>query len=507
MDELQTREMLVRVTDQDAREVSGIAVPYEVVSHGEMFARDAVTLDGNPKLFWQHAEPIGKIMAGRHTPDGFEITARLSETPRGNEAYTLLKDGVIDRFSVGFEMRDAEQKDGVRVVTDAYVREVSLVAFPWYGDAVVSEVRDVEGVESDSKISTSANKMEMKSMDEINPMLSELAEVRESVALFEREIAEIKREATPAVDTRSAAEFVKAVAKGDEAAVRAYTGATTAESVTTPIDRDLVAIVEKSNPLSTVFATGVTPATGLTIDFARLNSVTDGTAVQAAEGDDLGYYEIDIVADSVAVKTIGNHASMSRQTIDRSTVNFLDTTLRGQAVGLGNKLHAELVAAYKTVHAAQVTAGNTVTIEATSATYNDFLGGIIDAAGEFDTIGLPIEAILVDVVTFKEIAALQGSDGRPVMLVGGAGVNNVGSVNVPGLTGQIAGIPVIADSALDSDKSECAFVNGAALRQYTSAALRLSGVDDVALTNSFSLSTYSAVADELPAAILPIVRA
>jgi HK97 family phage prohead protease len=499
---LETREMQVRF-NAETREVTGLAVPYEQVSNGEMFARDAVTLEDNAKLFWQHKEPIGKILSGRHTADGFEITARISETARGDEAYTLLRDGVVDRFSVGFEMRDAEMRDGVRVVTDAFCREVSIVAFPWYSGAVIAEVREED---SDRESPDSATLMEEK-MEDITPVLSDLAEVRESVALVEREMAELKREAVPAVDTRSAGQFLKAIAKGDEAAVRAYTGATTAESVTTPIDRDLVALVQAANPLSSVFASGVTPVDGLTIDFARLASVTDGTAVQAAEGDDLGYYEIDIETDNVAIKTVGNYAQISRQVIDRSTVNYLDTMLRGQAIGLGNKLHAELVAAYKTVHAAQVTASNTVTIEATSATYNDFLGGIVDAAGKFDLIGLPLEAMIVDTATFKEIAALQGSDGRPVLLVDGAGVNNIGAVNVAGLRGQIAGITVIADSSLDAvNKDECAFVNGAALRQYQSAALRLSGSNEINLTNAYSISTYTAVADELPKAIVPIVR-
>lgn len=500
---MEQREMVVRF-NADTREVTGLAVPYEQVANGEMFARDAVTLEDSAKLFWQHKEPIGKILSGRHTPEGFEITARISETARGDEAYTLLKDGVVDRFSVGFEMRDAEMRDGVRVVTDAFVRETSIVAFPWYDGAKIAEVREET---SDPEIRDSALVMEEK-MEDITPVLSDLAEVRESVALVERELADMKRDAVPAVDHRSAGEFLKAIAKGDEAAIRVYAGATTAESVTTPIDRDLIRLVQASNPLSTVFATGATPADGLSIDFARLASVTDGTAVQAAEGDDLGYYEIDLETDSVAIKTIGNYAQISRQVIDRSTVNYLDTMLRGQAIGLGNKLHAELVAAYKTVHAAQVTAGNTVTIEATSATYNDFLGGIVDAAGKFDALGLPLEAILVDTATFKEIAALQGSDGRPVLLVDGAGVNNVGGVNVAGLRGQIAGITVIADSSLDAvNKDECAFVNGQALRQYQSGALRLSGSNEINLTNTYSISTYAAVADEIPAAIVPIVRA
>jgi hypothetical protein len=103
--------------------------------------------------------------------------------------------------------------------------------------------------------------------------------------------------------------------------------------------------------------------------------------------------------------------------------------------------------------------------------------------------------------------ALQGSDGRPVLLVDGQGVNNVGTISPTGLGGTFAGIRVVAVSQLNTNKSQCAFVNGAALRQYTSAALRLESDNAINLSNSYSLSSFVATADEYPTAICGIVRA
>ena len=54
MEQFETREMEFRLTDKDKREVAGLAVPYEQLAHGEMFARDSVTLDPEAKLMWQH---------------------------------------------------------------------------------------------------------------------------------------------------------------------------------------------------------------------------------------------------------------------------------------------------------------------------------------------------------------------------------------------------------------------------------------------------------------------
>jgi len=502
---VETRDMEFRVVDREKREVAGIAVPYDTINNGEMFARDSVTLDPEAKLMWQHdqREPIGRITEGRHTEAGFEIRATISETQRGLDAITLLDDGVINKFSVGFVMRDSKVDDNRnRIVTDAFVREVSLVSFPWYSDASVTEVREDD---TDPEIPDSAPIKE-ETVEEITPTDSGLAEVRESIQVLEREIASITSLPAPAVDSRSAGEFMQALARGDENAVRAYTGATTGDSIVTPFDRDLVRIIEDAAPLRQVFSTGVTPAEGMQIVFAQLKAIVDGTATQQNQGDDLGYYEVQLETKSVAIKTIGNYVELSIQSILRSTIDFLNTSLRGQAIALGNRLNVEMRAQYQATVAAQITANNKVTI-ATSATYNNWLAGITDAAAKFAAIGLPIETLVVDTATFKELMALQGSDGRPVFLVDGSGVNNVGSISPSGLGGQFAGIRVVADTGLNVNKSQCAFVNSAALRQYTSANLRLESDNAINMSSAYSLGVFTAVADEIPAAIVGIVRA
>ena len=502
-DSLEIREMDVRF-DAATREVTGMAVPYGQVSNGEVFQRGAVTLDAEAKLFWQHKEPIGKIVAGEQTDAGFMVRATISETALGQDVHTLLRDGVINKMSVGFVMRDAQVVDGVRQVTDALVREVSLVPFPWYEGASVTAVRD----EPESEIPASAeNKGDIVDPEETTPDSSELAEVREAVEVMQRELVVLRSsESAPVTDHRSAGEFMQALAKGDEMAIRAYTGANTGDTVTTPIDRDLTRIIENAAPLRQVFGTGDTPADGMAIYFAQLKGITDGTAAQAAEGDDLGYYEVQLESKNVSLKTIGNYIQLSIQSILRSTVDYLNTSLRGQAIALGNKLNAELIAQYQTTVAAQIVAANKVTIKATSATYNDWLAGITDAAVKFATLGLPIEYLICDTVTFKELMALQGGDGRPVLLVDGNGTNNIGTISPTGLGGNLAGIRVIAVSQLNVNKSQCAFVNSAALRQYTSANLRLETDNAINLSNAYSLATFTAVADEYPSAIVGIVR-
>ena len=507
MESMETREQKVELRyDTTTRQLSGIAVPYGEVSpsYNERFAPGSVTLDPNALLLWQHdrTEPVGKIISGADREDGFHFESFISDTARGRDSATLAADGVLS-LSVGFVMRDSAVVDGVTEVRDALVKEISLVSFAAYPSAIVTEVRDeqTEPEVPDSEISKE------QTVDETTINASDLSEVREAIQHLEREVAGITSTEVATIDNRTAGEFMRSLAAGDELAIRAYSGANTGDSVTTPIDRDLTRIVENAAPLRQVFGTGVTPPTGMTINFAQLKGITDGTAAQAAEGDDLGYYEVQLESKNVAVKTLGNFAQLSLQSILRSSVSYLDTVLRGQAIALGNKLNDELIAQYKTTVAAQITANNKVSIAATGATYNTWLGAITDAAVKFATLGLPITDLIVDTVTFKELMALQGSDGRPVLLVDGQGVNNVGTISPTGLGGTFAGIRVVAVSQLNTNKSQCAFVNGAALRQYTSAALRLESDNAINLSNSYSLSSFVATADEYPTAICGIVRA
>jgi len=59
------------------------------------------------------------------------------------------------------------------------------------------------------------------------------------------------------------------------------------------------------------------------------------------------------------------------------------------------------------------------------------------------------------------------TDGRPVVLQDGAGVNNIGSANLPGLSGRLLGLPVVVDPAMTANK--CYMANSAAIQTFESA--------------------------------------
>jgi phage head maturation protease len=62
---------------------------------------------------------------------------------KAEEAYLLLKAGVLDAMSIGYDVRaDRIARDGARELLDVEIWEVSLVTFPANPMAIVERVKD-----------------------------------------------------------------------------------------------------------------------------------------------------------------------------------------------------------------------------------------------------------------------------------------------------------------------------------------------------------------------------
>lgn len=143
----------------DGRTVVGVAMPFDTpaeIREGvdrfvEVFRRGAFEKTirergDRVKALAQHdarALPLGRATKLTEDARGLQAEIRISRTRAGDEALTLVKDGALDSFSIGFSpVRDQWSNDGSKVERlEVSLREVSLVAFPAYEDARVLAVR------------------------------------------------------------------------------------------------------------------------------------------------------------------------------------------------------------------------------------------------------------------------------------------------------------------------------------------------------------------------------
>jgi HK97 family phage prohead protease len=90
------------------------------------------------KILWQHFRdtPIGKPLRLTETAEGLEIVGRISATAQGKDAMTLLRDGVVDELSIGFDAikwsmdhPTRASDEPLRRITELRLWEVSLVTW------------------------------------------------------------------------------------------------------------------------------------------------------------------------------------------------------------------------------------------------------------------------------------------------------------------------------------------------------------------------------------------
>ena len=348
MSEMETRDFEVRL-NADTREVTGIAVPYGQVAdigmYREQFVPGAIRSVEDVKLFWQHSEPIGKIVEGRDTADGFEIRATISKTARGDEAYTLLKDNVINKFSVGFVPVEQTRDGDLVTRTLVDLKEVSLVSFPAFSGASVAEVREenpvIEVVADSTPIVKEPSMSENMELD-VRAVQDEVAEIRR-----ELELVKTPSISVPTFETkfRSQGEYAKALVSGDSDAVELFRAATSADAALRPAFVGFVNnLINTGRPTLNAFSVSALPSTGLTIEYAKVNTNTIAVGKQTTENTALTEGQVALSTVSVSVNTYGGFTKISKQAIERSTVNYLDVAFQAMSLAYAKKMNTEFIA-------------------------------------------------------------------------------------------------------------------------------------------------------------------
>jgi hypothetical protein len=119
--------------DHGARLISGVAAPYGMVAKRAFrrwsFGPGCLALWHPVWLLRDHdwSQSVGLVVDVRETVEGLILTARVDETPRGDRSLAVAGRSGL---SVNVEGYEVDHVDGVCLITQATVKEVSLVARP-----------------------------------------------------------------------------------------------------------------------------------------------------------------------------------------------------------------------------------------------------------------------------------------------------------------------------------------------------------------------------------------
>lgn len=501
-------EFEVRMSDTDEGIIEGYAVPWdETISVGgykERFNRGAIESVEDVKLKMGHEGlPIGKVIRGQDTDNGFLIQAKLSDTPRANEVRTLLKDGVLNKFSVGFAPV-SDERDGDTVVrTKVSLKEISVVEQPAYSNAQILAVRD------DSEILDKGD----EKMSEDN---NELVELRDGLDALERKVENIHvPAAAPAEEKplfRSYGEYILAFANQEQDAVdlfKRYTveGGEDGGVVADAISKDawigsVVDIWSKPRRVLNAFDTATLPSSGMNVEYATLDTNTVQYEEQAAEGDLLAYGKVSLATETAPVKTYGGYTTMSFQEAQRwNNVNIIQTHFDAMNAAYAKTTNDEVRAV--------VEAATTQEIDNGAGGLADtavIIGLVVDAAQLLEDAHSEIDSIICSPGVFKSLATIVDGNNRPVLEFRPQGVNTIGTASANNLSATLLGVPVIVDPG--ATEPTFWIVNSDALLTLESPGvpLRLSDQDITHLTQTMSVYGYMAVAVQRPDHIVKVTN-
>jgi HK97 family phage prohead protease/HK97 family phage major capsid protein len=120
----------------------------------EAWAKGVENFRRNPVMLYQHKHdcPIGRFDSITVDKKGIYVEGNVSEAAEKNYGiHTLIKDGALKSFSVGFRVKDGKynSKDDTMLITDVELLEISIVSVPCNQDSLFSLRKSFEGSEDE----------------------------------------------------------------------------------------------------------------------------------------------------------------------------------------------------------------------------------------------------------------------------------------------------------------------------------------------------------------------
>lgn len=326
------------------RTITGIAVPWNVdaVESGGTrvrFLPDALPTDGPaPKLLGYHddRQVIGVVTERVSTGDAMLFTARVSETAAGNDFLALAKDGAIDSVSVGAVPRSWTMEGDVMVIAAADWAELSLVPFPAFKEAAITQVAASQPEADEAEDPTTNEETEDMTPDH-NPQV-------EAAAVEVVPTAPIPAQPKRAMRLPSPGEYVLAMKRGGAdwhafnekvtATIRAATGDVLVSDASGVVPVPIVApVYDDINPLRPIVnALGAKAMPDAGATFIRpYVKVHSAAGAQSSELAGLDTADFEVANITITKKTFGGKLVLSEQVIDWSAPSMLDQAILDMA--------------------------------------------------------------------------------------------------------------------------------------------------------------------------------
>ncbi len=147
---IEFKQFEAKASYEGKRTIKGYAAAFGNVDktgdiiHKGAFSKTIQENGKNVKLIVQHElkSPIGKVTMLKEDDYGLYFEAKIANTPAGDEYLQLMKEGVIDKFSIGYKtIRFKRTEEGGRDLFELKLFEVSPVTIPMNDKAYLIEAK------------------------------------------------------------------------------------------------------------------------------------------------------------------------------------------------------------------------------------------------------------------------------------------------------------------------------------------------------------------------------
>jgi HK97 family phage prohead protease len=461
----------IQAADVDRRIVSGLVAPYGEIGFTSagpiMFERGSITYaDASQiKLLMQHQsdKPVGRAISFSDSTAGVYGSFRLSMSTRGQDALTLAQENLVSGLSVGVDVMSSKPMGDYLLVTEAVLKEVSLVESAAFSSASVTDIAAaraaLEAATSTKNTTIHTTIVEIETETESEEAVTtapentpedtpvdtpvEAEKVEAARKIIRPSVLDSQRVRTPITSMGAYTEHKIKAALGNEDS-KLYVTAADDSFSTNPAFSPTQYLSEF--PTNTRFGTpaidacsrGVLPASGMTINVPSLVTSAGGQAgvapVVTVEAEAGAVANTGMVTEYLT-GTINKYSGMntlSIELLERSDPNFyaeLTTQLQ----------NAYLKTLDTTVLAALVTAG-TVATTAQAATSAGIIGYTSEAARlVYEATGYFANNYIANGSQWQLLLGASDTTGRPIYSasqpMNAAGLTQPGSIrgNVLGL--------------------------------------------------------------------------
>jgi HK97 family phage prohead protease len=337
-----TMPVTLTAADAESRIIAGRIVQWNAEGNtsagATMFEPNSITFSKNVKLVLQHDQtrPLGKLMEWSEDETGITASFKIAKTTAGNDALEEAATGLRSDFSVGVDVEDWDNKNGVMAISASKLIEVSLVTDGAIPGAEVQKVAAEENeisepeVQDETPKTTEGEQVSDTTVPEVAPAAETVEAAKVEVKAATAPYTSVKVR-NPIVDKASYLEHSVRASLGNETSkMYVAAAADVTDNAGLVPTRQLTEVINgisnADRPVIDSISTGALPDAGMTFEIPKITVAP--TVAVATEGGTPSNTDQNAAFVSVNVQKFIGQQTFSLELLDRSSPAFFAELVR-----------------------------------------------------------------------------------------------------------------------------------------------------------------------------------